>query len=101
MKMSFNLSQRREAEVLGFEFVDPLESVYPLRPKERRIEVEVDYEIPELEKSAAELVPVVPVEEPTSWKLSAYGFYETVLKNGLRVILYQTAAQPSVQVQTV
>lgn len=105
--MSRNLSQRREAEVLGYEFIDPLDSVYPLQPKDYRREIEASFDFPEEEEevepvaAAVDLVPVSPVVKPASWKLSTNGFYETVLKNGLRVILYQTSAQPTVQVQTV
>jgi len=106
--MSRNLSELREAEVLGFEFIDPLESVYPLQQKNYRREVQVNFKLPTEELDETEpvgapvdLVPVASVEKPTAWKLSQHGFFETVLKNGLRVILYQTSAQPTVQVQTV
>ena len=95
--MSFNQSRRREGEVLGFTFVDPQQSVYPLQYQPAiPVEIELPVEIGDV------LLPPVPsLASKLSWKQSKHGFFETVLKNGLKVILHQTATQPVVQCQTV
>ena len=98
--MSFNLSRRREAEVLGYEFVDPFESVYPIQHPVVPV-LEVEFVVPT--EAVGSPLPPVPtaIDSPVAWKLSPHGFHEAVLKNGLRVILHQTSAQPVVQCQTV
>ena len=110
--MSRSLSQRRDDEILGYNFIDPRESVYPLKNASTDTAVEYELEL-ELEPTPPDLdldlepagadfeLPVVPTGSSSEWKLSPNGFYETILKNGLHVILYQTSAQPTVQCQTV
>ena len=60
--MSFNLSRRREAEVLGYEFIDPLESMYPLKRQEHiPPELDVEYSVPDA-APIGNALPPVPVK---------------------------------------
>jgi predicted Zn-dependent peptidase len=102
--MSYNLSRHREAQVLGYEFIDPLDSQYPLKQQPAiPPELEVEFTMDETAPIVAPPLPTVPtaIDSSTIWKQSKNGFYQTVLKNGLKVILHQTSAQPVVQCQTV
>ena len=100
--MSRNLSLCREAEVLGFDFIDPLDSAYPLKKEPTYPEpVSYDEDTAPISETIVPIPKIVPVDNKATWIQSKNGFFQTVLSNGLRVILYQTSAQPVVQCQTV
>ena len=102
--MSFNLSKKKEADVIGYQFES--RSVPFIGDQSTFTPLKVPLVFDDDHQDTGEKVDLVPKitlkeDDKVAWQTSKHGFFETTLTNGLKVVLYQTTAQPSVQVQTV